>query len=229
MRNEDHDDTENAVGSVVARRARHRKQAVAGAAGLALLGAGAFVVTTRVSDDGRTATEGVATIAPAASPTGGDQRSASVTAPTSATARPKTTKELIAAARELASKPNNQVRRPLPPRNGNTVGDDEVTVTDTGSLERDKATLRVVSARADLTGQRELSWVANAGERLGGARCTQKIRLSAGAAALVKPTLLLCWRTSADKSVYTLAVNVAERPSKKASVAALDKEWSKLG
>jgi hypothetical protein len=229
MRNEGHDDTENAFGSVVARRARWRKQALVGATGLALLGAGSFAVTTQVSDDGRAEIKGIATISPAASPTGGDKRSASVKAPASATSRPKTTKELIAAAHELASKPNNRVRRPLPPQNGNTVGADEVRVTDIGSLKRDKATLRVVSARRDLTGLRELSWVADAGEKFGSARCTQKIRLSAGAAALVKPTLLLCWRTSADKSVYTLAVNVAERPSKKASVAALDKEWSKLG
>ncbi len=104
-----------------------------------------------------------------------------------------------------------------------------VTVTSSGSMPKDHHTLRVVSARADLSGQRELAWVADAGQPVGDARCTQNFHIGPKATARVRPTLLVCWRTSPDRSVYTVAVDVDHRPSAQASVAVIDDVWSRLG
>lgn len=103
-----------------------------------------------------------------------------------------------------------------------------VSVISIGSLSIQHHTLRVVSARADLTGQRELAWVADSGYRVGTARCTQNFRLPPGTPARVRPTMLICWRTSAARSVYTVAVDIDRPPSAPASVAAIDRVWSTL-
>jgi len=104
-----------------------------------------------------------------------------------------------------------------------------LTVTDSGSLPKDHHTLRVVSARGDLSGQRELAWVADSGHQVGDARCTQNFRIGPSAAPRVRPTMMLCWRTSAHRSVYTVAVDVQHPPSEKASVATIDQVWGQLG
>jgi len=102
------------------------------------------------------------------------------------------------------------------------------TVTTSGSLKRDRRTMRVITARGDLTGQRELAWAADEGRAVGNARCTQNFRFNPGASVGERPTMLLCWRTSSDRSVYTVAVDLDGRPSTSDSVAAIDKAWSKL-
>src|SRR4029453_2428523 len=147
----------------------------------------------------------------------------------SATPKPKTTAQRISDARAAASKAPSQVRRPLPPANGGAVAAaDAVTVTNTGSLQ-DGGTMRVVSAKQDLTGQRELKWAADDGEAVGQARCTQTFVFSSGSPAKERPTMLLCWRPSTERSVITVAVSSSGRPSKATSVATLNTQWAKLG
>jgi len=236
MRNEVHDDNEN-TDSVVARRNRRRKQALAGVAGLAVLGAGAFLVTSQTSGgpDAREAAAeapapATAGSAPASAPAGDPGQASAGAGPSApaAAATPRTTKEQIAAVQGTAAKNTaERIRRPLPAV-ANAVPDSDLTVTSIGSLKDDKANIRVVSARLDLTGQRELSWVADKGEKVGGARCTQKIRVTPDQPPRVRPTFLLCWRTSADKSVYTVAVNLKGKPSAQESVAQIDKAWASL-
>jgi hypothetical protein len=104
-----------------------------------------------------------------------------------------------------------------------------LTVTNSGSMAKDHHTLRVVSAPTDLSGQRELAWAADSGHPVGAARCTQNFRIGASAAPRVRPTMLLCWRTSPDRSVYTIAVDVDHPPSERASVTTINEVWSKLG
>jgi hypothetical protein len=240
----EHDDGAAVYTTVVARRNRRRKQVVAGVVGLAaLLGGGAFFVTEQLTgDNGKVATDtgALAPLAPAmsAGTAAAGSRSAPATpsskspashAPSAAaTPRPKTTAERIAAARGKAAKAAGQVRPPLPP-NGNVTVADGVTESNSGSLKKDGATLRLVSARSDLTGLRELAWAADDGVPVGDARCTQNFHFSGGAPAVEKPTMMLCWRTSATKSVFTVAVVLKGRPSAETSVAAIDKQWAKLG
>ena len=123
-----------------------------------------------------------------------------------------------------ASGPRKRVPPPVYPN-----ASVEPTVSESGSLPKDRRTLKVVSARGDLTGSHELLWVADGGHQVGSARCSQKFRFNAKSAVSEKPTLLICWRTSATRSVYTVAVNLDGRPSEKASVATIDKVWDELG
>ncbi|WP_067503327.1 hypothetical protein [Actinoplanes sp. TFC3] len=222
------------------RRTRRRKQALAGVAGLAVLGAGAYAVTSRVADDNQTETRETAALAPAVvssppsqEPTASPESSVSVkpsatpnAAPTTSPA-PRTDKQRIKAAQSARAHATNAVRPPLPPAVGaDPAAASDITVAVNGSA-RDK--IEVYSARADLTGQKQLRWVTDDNEQVGDARCTSKIRLSANVEPTERPTLLICWRTSAGKSVYTVAVRTGGRPSKDESVAAIDKEWKRLG
>jgi hypothetical protein len=229
---------------------RRRRTAVAGVVGLAaVLGGGAFLLADNLTDDpAAVTTDAGASVPLDAAPAGSAPASAAAdpasgpagtptkqgaapskaTVTTSATPRPKTTAEIIAEVRGAAAKATDNVKRPLTPT-GVPVADADVRVTESGSADAPGGTLRVVSARQDLTGQRELSWVVGQkGEQVGAARCSQTIRISPDAPARERPTLLLCWRTSAAKSVYTIAVNLDQRPSKQASVAALTREWDRL-
>ena len=104
-----------------------------------------------------------------------------------------------------------------------------MNVTTSGSVQRDGKTMRLVSARADLTGQRELAWVADGGEPVGRARCSQTFRLASNVEPARKPNLLICWRLSATKSVYTVMVDLDGDPSERKAAAAIDTEWQKLG
>jgi hypothetical protein len=140
--------------------------------------------------------------------------------------QPETLAERIAEMQASALAATDQVGRPLVPSNA-VIPDSALTVSRSGSSRT--GTLKVVSALADLTGQQELAWVAGPGDRVGDAECSQRIRLSPDVPVLVHPTLLLCWKTSATKSVYTLAVDPKGKPSAQVSVAALDRQWARLG
>ena len=47
--------------------------------------------------------------------------------------------------------------------------------------------------------------------------------------AAIRPNLLLCWRTSADRSVATVLVDQKGKPSAAESVQIINREWAKLG
>lgn len=223
-----------------ARRSRRRKQAAVGAVGLAaVLGGGAFLVTEAMTRDaGVTEPAALAprstpsSAGPSATPPKKASRPPAVTvsrtSSPSASTRTKTAAERVAAARSAAAKDGVKVQRPLPAATAAGVPGD-VTVTDSGSLRDDGGTLRVVSARGDLTGQQELGWVADDGDPVGSARCSQTFRFAGNTKPARKPNLLVCWRTSAGKSVYTVTVDLDGHPSKQDSVAALAKRWNAMG
>jgi len=228
-------------------RPASRKPAVIGVIGLAVvLGGGAYVVTDALTGQTTAAPE-AAPAAPIATPdsplptttsgepvlrgeTGpGVSPSPSVSSAAAATATPaaESRRDSIAAAKGTAAKAAGQVRRPLPPIAPAEVVKD-IKVRNTGSLAADGATLRVVSARGDLTGLRELALLADGGVAVGDAHCGQNFRFTAGAPAVEKPTMMICWRTSPERSVYTVAVSKTGRPSAEAGVAAITEQWIKL-
>ena len=226
------------------RFSRRRTQAAVGAVGLAaILGGGAYLVTEHLTDGG-TVTSDSGALAPLTPPAAGTSASPSVRTSASATSRapagnvsrepspatsaPKTARERVDAARAAAAENGVEVQRPLPAATVPTVVRD-VRVTNSGSLKEDGRTLRVVSGRGDLSGYRELAWVADQGEKVGAATCSQTFRFANNAEAERKPNLLICWRTSAAASVYTVMVDLDGKPSKQDSVAALAKQWSSLG
>ncbi len=67
--------------------------------------------------------------------------------------------------------------------------------------------VRVVAARTDLTGALELAWAGDAGTKVGPVSCTNKTKLTPDQPARVRPTVMLCWRTSASLSVYALVID----------------------
>ncbi len=103
----------------------------------------------------------------------------------------------------------------------------DATVTTSGTVAVDHHMLRVVAARRDLTGQGELAWVADSGYPVGDARCSQTFRIGT-TPVRVRRTLLICWRTSPARSVYTVAVDIDRSPSATDSVAALNRAWTSL-
>ena len=146
----------------------------------------------------------------AASPSGSASGSASPAASASASASPAT-------SHRPSAKP------------AAAVSVAPVTVTTTGSLPKDHHTMRIVSAHADLTGQRELAWAADSGHPVGAARCTQNFRFNPQSPAGIRPTMLMCWRTSQAKSVYVISVDLDHKPSEQAATAVLSQTWNKLG
>ncbi|WP_203828223.1 hypothetical protein [Actinoplanes palleronii] len=105
---------------------------------------------------------------------------------------------------------------------------DSVRMTQRGSL-KSGGIIRVVSARGDLSGQRELRWVAGGVKPYRNADCTQTFQLGNNPKAERKKNLLLCWRTSTEKSVVTVLVDPKGKPSRAKAVRELNKKWKSMG
>jgi hypothetical protein len=230
-------DEPTASPAATGRRIGRRKVVGAITAGLVVVLGGGAVVTSRVAsnDEGagpqrRPAGSPVPGTSP--SPPGLTAASPSATAAVAADAVPRTDRQRTVEMQGQAAKASRDgtlVHRSKPGgKSAPVVPDYLLTVQNFGDMRTKRATLRVVSARADLTGQRELAWVVGAGEPVGGAQCTQKIQLSNNPKPKVRPSLLICWRTSAKRSAYTVAVDLNRAPSKAASVAALNEAWARL-
>jgi hypothetical protein len=209
------------------RRLASRKVAF-GLGGLAFLGAGAVLAVSVADEHGRrgpTSTVGLPGAAVGADLVAVPAAPAT-TAPVAATG-PATEPSLSTSQRVANAKAAKRVPvlRPLPEK-VEPVPRSEIHVRQiTG--QRTGRTLRIVSAKGDMTAQDELAWV-DGGHRAGPVTCTQDFRFSGDAPAQFRPTMLVCWRTSATKSVYTVMVDQRGKPSESASVAALSREWRTL-
>jgi hypothetical protein len=109
-----------------------------------------------------------------------------------------------------------------------------VAAADAGAIVRnevgpDGAQLRVVSARFDLTSRWKLLGVADAGQPVGSARCTQSFRVDGSPTPQSRPGLLLCWRTSPFKSIVVVATRAAGRPEAAVGAAVISREWANMG
>ncbi|MDP9798139.1 hypothetical protein J2S43_006651 [Catenuloplanes nepalensis] len=233
--------------SAAARRPhRQKQQMIAGAAGvLAVLGVGGVIAVSRGDDKpvtmptaeagppaslpdasaGATPARTSAGATPALPASGAASGNSAEPAPPQTTTSPDVTKREPDTGRGPLPKPT-KTYRPLSKRS--VVKDSDVKIDETVSGDG-RQRMKVVSAAADLTGYRELGWVTEVRKRVGEAECTQTIRLSPDAPPRERPTLLICWRVSAARSVYTVAVDMKGRPSEKGSVELLEKAWRKLG
>jgi len=225
-------------------RNRRRKQVLLGVAGLAaVLGAGAYVITAQVLDHRDATTTGdTGALAPMITPASATpsvdlssappataSASASVSAaPPSATPSPSRSSsvdEQIRKAREKAAKDGYPLQRAL------TAGPhaESGPVSERSEPRPGGGSLRVITAKFDLSGQRELLWAADRGKAVGDSHCTQNFRFSNNTKPAIRPNLLLCWRTSADRSVATVLVDQKGKPSAAESVQIINREWAKLG
>jgi len=89
-------------------------------------------------------------------------------------------------------------------------------------------TLRLVAARADLTGLLELGWAGDQGTAVGEGRCTQLLDITGQGEPETKPTMMLCWRTSEALSVYGIAIDQDRKPSGTETMAAVQDLWAEL-
>ncbi|MFC4064687.1 hypothetical protein [Actinoplanes subglobosus] len=236
------DDRHHTAPMALVRPRRNRAKAVAGVAGLAVaLGAGAFAITTALVSEDEPATRDVTAIgqpapapfasAPADTSSTGESAEPMESPEHKTTASPtksKPVEQQIKEAREKAAKDGFPLQRALTAAPGAAPQVGEVTVTNEGPQE-DGGTLRTISARYDLTGQRELLWVTDSGEKVGDAQCSQKFRFSNNSAPRERPTMLMCWRTSSDRSVITIAVEPKGRPDAESTVGKLEKQWNTMG
>lgn len=230
-----------------ARRAKRTRIALIGTGGAAVVLAGGALLAAQASDSRQslpepaalaplsTATPTMSESAPAVMASAAPSEAAgSASAPASPSPslkkkeerKQKTSEEVrkeIKEARAKAAADGVPLKRPLKQKAAE-VAVNERTVTSGGG------TIRITTARGDLTGQRALSIAADEGERVGdGVRCTNRIRFSEGVPAQERPTVLLCWRTSAKRSVVTMAVTPEGKPAPADSIALIRQEWTKLG
>ena len=92
-------------------------------------------------------------------------------------------------------------------------------------------TIRVVVARTDLTGKLEQAWAAGRGTPVGSDTCTHDTKVTPTSKARMRPTVLICWRTTPTLSAYALVVDPrATAPVPDADgAAALDVAWRAAG
>jgi hypothetical protein len=208
--------------TVTSRWGGRRTKIAVGVVGLAaVLGAGAYTVADRLSEHPGEPTEVAAPAAPQQpiTPTG----SASASASASTTSPDPDVVASIKAAREKMAKDGVKVTRPLPTPSTNRPVVGLARSTD-GSLKAG-GIVRVVTARSDLTGQQELGWVSGGVTSYGDNQCSQTLRLSGDAQPTKKPNLLMCWRTSAKKSVVAVVVDPKGKPSRTKALDVLEKKW----
>ncbi|XVU23493.1 hypothetical protein ACQPZJ_40555 [Actinoplanes sp. CA-054009] len=226
------------------RRKQRAKQAVVGVAGLAVLGAGAYFVTTQVTDrNATTETRDAGAMAPLASPATATPPPASpeptaeadtvaptkgaikqTSSPTPTPSESLNVDEQIKKAREKAAKDGHPVQRALTAAPGAKTGP-----VNKRNEQLPNGTLRVITAKHDLTGSGELLWAADKGKKTGSMSCTQNFKFSNNSKPSVRPNMLLCWRTSAGKSVVTVLVDQDGKPSTEKSAEVISSEWAKLG
>jgi hypothetical protein len=218
---------------------RRNRQIAIGAVGLAaVLSTGAYFVTDRLTDKD-TSTTDVRALAPvvasesarpaSVAPSGGPSPSASLAAPASAAAStmaitPEIRKQIDDARKKMAQD-GVAVKRPVSAASREVA---DLTSTTEGSLDKG-GIVRMVTARGDLTGQQELAWVAGGTKKHRGVPCSQTVRFSADAAPQKKANLLICWRTSAKKSVISVVVDPKGHPSSDKAVDALEEKWRSMG
>jgi hypothetical protein len=131
------------------------------------------------------------------------------------------TRKEIRKARDKAAAEGVPLKRPLAGSTA-TAGAVNERSTMIGSTS-----VRVMTARMDLTGQPPLNLVAGRGEGVGsGVTCTNRIRFSLDEPAVERPTLLLCWRTAMNRSVVTMAVTPKGQAPTAAIVDLMNREWA---
>ncbi|WIM94935.1 hypothetical protein ACTOB_006994 [Actinoplanes oblitus] len=232
----------SAAATTAERRNRRRKQALVGATGLAAVLAGAGFLATQLMQASQPSLPEPAALAPATTQTPSDapvtsdvptqppasratkpaQAAKRSPTPTPSVDRAKIEQE-IAAARASAAADGVPLKRPLTAPNGVQ----EATSVRTESTR--EGSVRITTAHYDLTGHQPLLIAADRGKPVGGGvRCTNKVRFSANAPAVERPSLLLCWRTSSERSVVTMATNPSGEPDPQDSVKIIDREWATL-
>lgn len=139
----------------------------------------------------------------------------------------KEVREEIDKARAQAKADGVELQRPLQAKGGAAAKADEAVTQRTESIK--DGSVRVTTARHDLTDSAALLIAGDGGKSVGdGVKCTNRVRFSQDTPATERPTLLVCWRTSANRSVVTMMATPRGIPSADANVSIINREWAKL-
>ncbi|WP_127504268.1 hypothetical protein [Actinoplanes solisilvae] len=205
------------------RRNQRRKQLGVGLAGLlAIAGAGAFAAQIDVVDLLPSSDRPLVIAQPQRTPSASPSPAAS--APVSVVRSKKT----VTPWRVVRSgvRQRTSPTPPPPPSPSVLIASAPVVQLNENTAS---GTIRVTVAAFDLSGRPELALVGDQGWAVGRARCSRSARSDAGAAASAAPPTLVCWRTSPQRSVVTVATSSRGRPATAESIAVLEREWARLG
>jgi hypothetical protein len=241
MAYDEHDDPEpegglyaSTTAAAPQRSARRRKQAVAGIAGAAAVLAGAGFLATRLMNEEQPSFPEPAALAPqspAADDTTPEEPEPSVTRTTkikkhaapverSPVMSPEASRQASPdpAAEARASNAVDELRERLGISQRTYVADRTFG----------NGTIRVVTARRDLTGEREMLLAGDQGEPAGdGVRCTAAIR-SQPEVPMDEPATLMCWRTSASRSVIIMTSATGGESLAAECAEVIEREWARL-
>lgn len=103
---------------------------------------------------------------------------------------------------------------------------DVTVVGRTYTSENKRRTVKIVVGRTDLTGKLELAWPVDEGRKVGEARCTSNVKLTATGKPGVRKTMLVCWRTSKTLSAYSVIIDFDRTPKDSEGVDALMEGWN---
>jgi hypothetical protein len=217
------DDDRPSVGVTPSRRPNVRRRIAVGAVGAAaILGVGAYAITSHVTGEDSTASRDTAGPSLPAASYWAMSPSASVSG-SPALLSPDVRKE-IDTARSAAASARQPVTKPLPAPN-KVLPDNSVS---TQIKDTKDGYLRITTARADLTDQKDQRMAADQGTKIGDVNCTQHFHFAANVKPKVIPNMMICWRLSARRSVVTLGVTHVGKPSPLTYASIIHREWAKL-
>jgi hypothetical protein len=224
------------------RRVQRRKKALVAVVGMAaVLGGGAYGVTAWKAARDSPIMNDLGALAPAPSPSSeSPSPTATVRSAKSAPAPRWTGARLVGVPQKARPSPTPtpagraddavaaaQVSRLLQARRpAGTLSAASEAITVANEAGPDGTTIRVVSARYDLTSRGSMLWAADDGQAIADVRCTQNLLVDAK--AQVRPGMMLCWRASAGRSVVAVATSVYGRPPASSISAAIDRAWRRL-
>ncbi len=223
----------SAVVTAQRRRDLRRRLAVAGVTGTFAVLAGAYFLTTRVTGAGQDTVPEPAALAPLTT---------AVTPSTDGTGQSPVPGEFRASRTTRPAQPAKRTPSPTPatltalsaPVGGPPQASETPGAVKHGVVTRrvetvQNGTVRVSSARFDLTGENDLPLAADGGYAAGNdVRCTTRLRFGAGEPVAARAGLLLCWRVSDRRSVVTIAVAAHGMPDPRDSVDIIAREWAAL-
>ncbi|KUL32657.1 hypothetical protein [Actinoplanes awajinensis] len=219
------------------RRALRRKQALVGVAGAAALLAGAgFLAAQLMEPQQETLPEPAALAPPATVATPGIEGTGQSVVPGDLPA-PRTTYPADPARRTPSPTPSDlqtEIDASVAAGGFPQAASPSAAQGQSGPVTRRvetvrNGTVRVSSARFDLSDKGDRRLAADQGRLVAdGVHCTNRVRFEEGETAVVRDGLLLCWRTSDQRSVVTMAIVKQGVPDTADSVAVIEREWAAL-
>ncbi|MFI1994347.1 hypothetical protein [Actinoplanes sp. NPDC020271] len=218
----------SAAATTPGRKVRHT-QVVIGVSGALAVLAGAYLITTQVMETSQKTLPEPAALAPLTTPVTPGIDGTGVSPVPGHLRASRTTHPAQIARRAPSPTPDDLGSSLIPAPLETVAAAPHAMVTRRVETLRN-GTIRVSSARFDLSGQSDLRLAADAGYPVGdGVHCTSRVRFAADDPAAARDDLLLCWRTSDDRSVVTMAIATQGSPDPRDSVAVIEQEWATLG